>query len=285
MRTSGGEIMEKNFLLRGAGVSRVFGTGCGLLFVLLLCGACSFGTQGDALSDEEALLSYVLGVAGTGAMNVQLRFGDGGLDAIDSFSSNQGTVQLSSAWLDVEKIDVYAGASGIPAPILPAADALTFDGREFMAPVSRHEEDIAPAAGVSIFVTGRDRFVQPLSAGSFGNGRDSLELYYFGTDGGTLALPPGGVQSVVLHVRRMQFVGTIGGASFTALYSVASDFAVTPRCAATVSPVSSTAMLLYFDYARLFANLGGTAESDVSAAFAANIPGGTIMREHECFSF
>lgn len=284
MRTSGVDEEEIGpGRRRGTEMQTVRFFGC--VAAVLFLTACSFGSQGDALSEDEALLSYVLGVAGTGAMNVQLRFGDGGLDGIDSFSSNQGTVQLSSAWLDVEKIDVYAGYTGIPAPILPPAESLTYDGRNISRPVPRHQEDINPAAGVTIFVTGQDQFVQPLSAGSLGNGRDSLDLYYFGTSGSIVALPAGGVQSVVLHVRRMQFSGTIGGTNFSALYTVASDFAVSPRCGAAVAGARTTSMLLYFDYARLFSNLGGTSESAVNQAFAANIPGGTIMREHECFTF
>lgn len=267
-----------------------------VVLLAIVCAAmpgCTFGDQVSSLDEDRSLNAYLLALIGTTGTGVlRLRFGDGGTDRIDEFSSAQGTVALgSSVWFDIEKIDVYAGQQDSPFPLAPATYYMdrfidgVLDGLAPVTPLAAHEESVEPAAGVTLTVAGEDQFVQPISAGVAGNGSDSLGRAFFQTGEITVALPPGGIQQLVMHIRRMQLVGTIGGNAFSVTYTVNSDFAVTPRCNNTVTSNGTTRMDLFFDYSRLFQSLTAANSAAVNSAIAANIPAGGILGESECFIF
>ena len=253
----------------------------------LLLSHCAFGDTANATEEENSLNAFlltVIGVEGTGVL--QLRFGDGGTDGINQFSTTAGTVVLGDAvWLDIEKIDVYAGQSNG----FPLARASYYIDRIFwalspIAPLAAHEEEVTPAAGVRLTETGRDIFVTPLASGNTGNATDSLGRTIYALPEIRVALPPGRIQRIVVHVRRMQFNGTIGGNPYSVLYSVNSDFAVSPACNADLASKGTSTLPLYFNYAQLFRNVGAANTTAVNSAFATNIPRGGILSESECFS-
>ncbi len=259
-----------------------------LLFALASGPGCTFGDTSNSLADDESLANFlftVIGVNGTG--NLRLRFGDGGTDGINQFTTAAGTVVLGGAvWFDIEKIDVYAGQQAGAFPLAPVSYYLdrAIHAMLPVQPLGAHEENITPAAGVTITEAGQDLFVQPLASGNSGNGQDSLGRFYFQAPEIQASLPPGGIQQLVLHIRRMQFDGTIGGSAYSVLYQVNSDYAVAPRCGNSIMTNATTGIDLFFDYAQLFRNVAAANSAAVNAAFAANIPAGGILSESECFS-
>lgn len=250
---------------------------------------CTFGDTANALTEDQSLTGFLLAVIGVnGIGSLRLRFGDGGTDAINQFTSASGAVVLGDAvWFDIEKIDVYAGQqSGISFPLVAPVSYYVDRFWWSLAPVqplAAHEENITPAPGVSITETGQDNFVLPLSAGTTGNGQDSLGRNFFQLSEIRVSLPPGGIQQIVVHIRRMQLNGTIGGNAYSVLYQVNSDYAVVPRCNNSVATNATTGIDLFFDYALLFRNVAAANSTAVNAAFAANIPAGGILSESECF--
>jgi hypothetical protein len=250
---------------------------------------CAFGDTANALTEGESLAGFlftVVGVNGTGSLRV--RFGDGGTDGIDQFTTAAGTVVLGDAvWFDIEKIDVYAGQQSGRFPLAPVSyyvDRMFTWALTPVRPLAAHEESINPAPGVTVTETGRDIFVQPLAAGNNGNGQDGLGRFYLQAPEIRVALPSGGIQQVVIHIRRMQLNGTIGGNAYSVLYQVNSDYAVTPRCNNSIATNATTGIDFFFDYALLFRNVAAANSAAVNAAFAANIPAGGILSESECFA-
>ncbi|MCR9143960.1 MAG: hypothetical protein NXI24_17065 [bacterium] len=263
----------------------VLAAGCALSLSGLRC---TFGDTANSQTEGESLASFlltVIGVNGTGSL--RLRFGDGGTDGINQFTTAAGTVVLGDAvWFDIEKIDVYAGQQSGSFPLAPASyyiDRALMFALSPIRPLAAHEENVTPAPGVTITETGQDIFVQPLSSGNSGNGQDSLGRFFLQAPEIRVALPPGGIQRVVVHIRRMQLNGTIGGNAYSVLYQVNSDYSVAPRCNTTVTSNATTGMDLYFDYSLLFRNVTGANSASVNSAFAANIPAGGILSESECF--
>lgn len=271
-------------------VKYIYGIRRSIEFVLVLALAgCTFGENANSLTEDRSLTAYLLAVVGVnGTGNVRLRFADGGTDGINQFTTAAGTVVLDdTVWFDIEKIDVYAGRQ--PTGIFPLASVAYYFDRFLLslAPVTSlaaHDEVVTPAAGVTVTQIGQNVFVLPLSAGNTGNGQDSLGRNFFGAAEIRASLPPGGIQRIVVHVRRMQLSGTIGGNAFSVLYQVNSDFAVSPRCAATITTNATTNIPLYFDFSLLFRNVAAASSAGVSAALATNIPAGGILSESECFS-
>ena len=258
----------------------------GALSLLLILSGCAFGSEGDQLETDAALLSYLLSTQNGGVV-VLLRFGDNGIDGIDSFTSVPGAVALSTPfYIDIEKIDVYAGQNGVAyrrSYTLQFTELLSLLNP--VTPLHAHEEDVAPSSGVVRIDGGHNVFAEPLSAGVNGNGRDSISRYYFETTPIALTVPTGGIQRIVVHVRRMQFQGTIGGSAFDVLYQTPSDFGVTPRCARNISTGLTTTIPLYFNYAGLFQGLTAANNAAVIQAFNSNIAAGGVTGEHECFQF
>jgi hypothetical protein len=261
-----------------------------LALLPIFAGRCAFGDEASALDEERSLTQYLLAVAGAnGTGNLRLRFGDGGTDQIDTFANPAGAVVLGDAvWLDIEKIEIYAGQTSTATfPLAP----LTYYFERFWLGVSRglvsplgaHDEGVTPAPGVTIAETGQNTFAAPLSAGTNGNGQDSLGRFYYQVPEISVSLPPGGIQRIIVHVRRMQFNGTIGGNPFSVLYQVKADFATTPRCNGTIRSHSATGIDLFFDYALLFRDLPAASSAGVTSAFGENIHDGGILNESECF--
>ncbi len=249
-------------------------------------GACAFGDEGDSLAEGRSELVYLL-TSLRSDLTARARFSDGGTDRLDQFTANGIAVALASGtFIDIERIEV------VITPTTPFSLLTGTLGEEpaggLQAIQSKHEEGTAAGDGSIIVVLGRDIFVEPLSAsdsgGIFGNGRDSLQRYYFETSALTGPIAAGTITGVTVHLRRFQFTGTLNGTAFTSLYNQSADVSTSVSCAANLAAGASVNLNLFMNYSVLFNNLTAATSAAASAAFAANLTNGDLLGEHECFT-
>lgn len=256
----------------------------GAAAALLLSGGCAFGTEASALEEDSVFLTtWLTTLASFSGGTLDLRFGDGGSDAIDSFSSGAVALQLSQAsWIEIDRIDLTLA----PTSLAGFSNATSTESADDLAAVLHEHEESAPAPGgaVRVSVIG-PYFVQFLGAGATPAAFDSLDRRYFSPGLLTFRGAPGRLTSVTVHVSRRSFSGTAGAAAFSVLDAQAADVSLTLRCPLTVSPAAPANLRLFLDYSALFRDMAAASASEASAAIVRNRTAVDFVKEAECFTF
>lgn len=256
----------------------------GAAAALLLNGACAFGTEASALEEDSVFLStWLTTLASFSGGTVDLRFGDGGQDAIDQFNSGAVALQLNTAsWIEIDRVDLTLA----PTSLAGLTSATSTSGGDDLASVLHEHEESAPAPGgaVRVSVIG-PYFVQFLSAGATPAALDSLDRRYFSPGAIAFRGAPGRLTSVTVHVSRRSFSGTAGAAAFSVLDAQAADFTLSLRCPLSLSPTAQPNLRLFIDYSVLFRDMAAASASEASAAIARNRNAVDFVKEAECFTF
>ena len=271
------------------------------LLVAILAGpvACAFGDTENKLEESQSLLTYLLH-SQQGDISLELRLGDGGTDRIDQFTSGGAAIALStSSWIEVERVEVVLKPNALLASAAPAT--LACDGAldcvaefvfDFFAalspfqPLMAHGEDTVVSAGAERYDIATNLFLQPLSAGTTGNGSDLAGRRFFLSGVVAARLRPGTIENVLIHVKRIQMNGTINGATnFAVLHATSGDQGVVPVCGARVAYGSTTSLKLFVNFAGLFNNLPANTEAGVQSALATNLNSAALVSENDCFNF
>lgn len=268
----------------------VFALGAAAAF--LSSGGCAFGTEASALEEDSVFLSTWLTTLGSySGGTVDLRFGDGGSDAIDQFNSGAVALQLNTAsWIEIDRVDLIispANILGVSAASAAniAADPSAAGGDDLASVLHEHEESApAPGGAVRVSVIG-PYFVQFLSAGATPAALDSLDRRFFSPGAIAFRGAPGRLTSVTVHVSRRSFSGTAGAAAFSVLDAQAADFTLSLRCPLTLSPTAQPNLRLFIDYSVLFRDMAAASASEASAAIARNRNAVDFVKEAECFTF
>ncbi len=257
--------------------------------------ACAFGEVADRRAETAAALGFLFSLQprSRGEARVLIRFGDGGTDGFDTFTAEGNAVVLSGAnWIEFEKIelvpDTATAYSGTPdldglAHAANFAAEKIFSALNPVSPLYAHgESGTTDTGGKDPIVVATDFFVEPLSAGNQGTGRDSLDRYYFQADEARRSFGTGTITRVKLHIRRFQFSGTVAGNAFAVLKNSQSDLGITLACHRTVSEGGTLEIPLYFNMAELFHDIPSADAAGVTQAFEENASKSDLVLEHEC---
>ncbi len=265
----------------------VFALGAAAAF--LSSGGCAFGTEASALDEDSVFLStWLTTLASYSGGTVDLRFGDGGSDAIDQFNSGAVALQLNTAsWIEIDRVDliiapanIFGLSAGNSASLATAAS-----GEELTIGLHEHEESVAaPGGAVRVSVIG-PYFVQFLSAGAAPAALDSLDRRYFAPPALAFRGAPGRLTAVTVHVSRRSFSGLAGAAAFSVLDTQAADFNISLRCPLALGPSTQPSLRIFLDYSALFRDMAAASAGEAAAAIVRNRNAADFAKEAECFTF
>ena len=255
---------------------------------------CAFGEVADSTEEFAATVSFLTSLlpADRGAGRVPLRFGDGGTDAFDTFTTSNTIVLSGANWVEFERIEIVTGsatavATREPGAFLERVAARTLDllrppGLDHTNLFAHGGTDSSDSGGDTVIV-GEDLFYRPLAAGSSGNGKDSLDRFYYEINDTFALFGSGSIERVVFHFRRFQFSGTVDGTAFAVLHDTPSDYQVTLACYREIVRDDTLDVPVFFNIAVLFRSLPSADAAGVASAFASNVSSSDLIQEHECF--
>lgn len=233
-----------------------------ILFASLLSN-CVYGRVTDGEEEQSALASFLLGSARTD-LQLQLRFTDGGSDAIDQFSSGGAAIDLSSLEIEIQEVEIIYDP-GFFQGILTKLMYLHRDG-ELLA----HGEETVSTT--SSFRTSGGTFILTGGTATDAGGRNYQPLDL------ALRVPPGQIRSIRLHIGRITSAGTSDATPFGSASTELVDSSVIFNCTSNPSLNQSVSKPLLLNHSVLFA--GGTS----SASIRDNAASASFVTETECFT-
>lgn len=249
--------------------SKLIQSGLNRLWILMLLVAslsagmhCVYGTVGDSEETNNALTSFLLGSARTD-LQLELRFTDGGSDAIDQFSSGGAAIDLSSLSIEVQEVEVFY-EPGLFQGIISNLLYLHKSG-ELMA----HGEE--ETSGTGSFRTPGGTFQLTGFTGTDAGGRNYQALTL------NLQVPPGDVKTVRLHIGQITATGTTDANPFATVSNDLADTSTSLNCTLDINLNQSVSRPLLLNFGQLFADGTG------ATAIRNRVSSSTFLQETECF--